>query len=63
MKRGDLERYLLQNGCEFARNGKRHDIWRNVATGAFDSLPRHQEIDNRLVRSICRRLGVPPPAP
>lgn len=59
MKRGEVLRHLLANGCRLAREGSSHSIWVNPATGAFQPIPRHTEIHNGLVRKICRLLGVP----
>ncbi len=36
-------------------------MWRNPATGFEQAVPRHSEIDNTLVRLICRKLGIPEP--
>ena len=60
MKRGDLLRYLERCGCKLEREGSRHSIYRNPATGKKTSVPRHTEIDNRLARNICKQLDVPP---
>jgi predicted RNA binding protein YcfA (HicA-like mRNA interferase family) len=60
MKRGDLVRYLQQFGCTLEREGTRHSIYMNAASGKKTSVPRHTEIDNRLARKICKQLGVPP---
>jgi mRNA interferase HicA len=62
MKRGDLVRYLEQLGCKLEREGSRHSIYRNPANGKQTTVPRHMEIDNRLARTICKQLGVPPNA-
>jgi hypothetical protein len=34
-------------------------LWCNPATGAIESVPRHQEVPNGLARKICRSLSVP----
>ena len=60
MKRGDLVRYLEQLGCVLEREGSRHSIYRNPTTCKKTSVPRHMEIDNRLAKTICKQLGVPP---
>ncbi|MEZ4494917.1 MAG: type II toxin-antitoxin system HicA family toxin [Dehalococcoidia bacterium] len=61
MKRGDLLRRLRQYGCILKREGRSHSIWLNPETGVAETVPRHAEIDDRLARKICRRLGVPEP--
>ncbi|MFN0145988.1 MAG: type II toxin-antitoxin system HicA family toxin [Dehalococcoidia bacterium] len=59
MKLGDVERHLRSHGCELLRQGGRHAMWWNTATGERQAVPRHQEIGDQLVRRICRRLSVP----
>lgn len=58
MKRRDLVRYLLSNGCELVREGARHSIFCNVVTSRTSSVPRHTEIDEFLSKKICLDLGV-----
>ena len=60
MKRHELLDHLKDHGCELHREGGRHSIYTNPATGAKAPIPRHNEIDNRLVRSICKQLGIDP---
>ncbi|HSF17681.1 MAG TPA: type II toxin-antitoxin system HicA family toxin [Vicinamibacteria bacterium] len=59
MKAGDLLRHMRRHGCYLKREGKAHSLWCNPATGAVESVPRHQEIPNRLANKICRSLSVP----
>jgi hypothetical protein len=61
MKRRDLERHLLSNGCIFHHHGARHDIWTNPHNRRSASVPRHNEIKTWLVKGICHELGVRPP--
>jgi hypothetical protein len=42
------------------REGGRHTIYTNPASGVKAPVPRHGEIDNRLARKICQQLGVKP---
>ena len=60
MKRGDLIRYLRDQGCKFVREGGRHSWWWNPVQNKRSAVPRHNEIDNDLARKICKDLGVPP---
>jgi mRNA interferase HicA len=63
MKRRDLLRYLNQYGCRLLREGGEHSIWENPANNRRASIPRHREIADFTVASICQHLGVPfPPA-
>ena len=61
MKRRDLERHLKAHGARLLREGGNHGFW------GFDgerstAIPRHREIDFRLVRRICSDLGIEPPS-
>ncbi|MGA3097145.1 MAG: type II toxin-antitoxin system HicA family toxin [Bryobacteraceae bacterium] len=60
MKRHALIDHLVRHGCRWEREGARHTIYSNPATGAKAPIPRHSEIDNRLARKICHQLGVAP---
>jgi predicted RNA binding protein YcfA (HicA-like mRNA interferase family) len=57
VKRTDLIRRLLLAGCVLVRHGGRHDVYRNPASGKVQPVPRHNEIDEILVRHILRQLG------
>ena len=59
MKRGDLLRYMREQGCGFVREGARHSWWSNPVQNKRSAVPRHSEIDNDLARKICRDLGIP----
>ncbi|MGH9661262.1 MAG: type II toxin-antitoxin system HicA family toxin [Bryobacteraceae bacterium] len=62
MKRRELIRHLWRNGCVLVREGKKHSRWVNLLARQNQStIPRHTEIDDFLVRQICRQLGIPPP--
>lgn len=58
MKRKELIRELLAAGCVLHRHGAKHDIYFNPATGMKQPVPRHTEIDDRLVKHIKRYLGL-----
>ncbi|MDQ3565011.1 MAG: type II toxin-antitoxin system HicA family toxin [Pseudomonadota bacterium] len=53
MKRGDLIRYLRENGCEFVREGSRHSWWWNSSHNKRSAVPRHNEVHNDLAKKIC----------
>lgn len=61
MKRRDLIRHLESHGCRLAREGRSHSIYESTQTGQRAPVPRHREIPEPLVRSICRQLGIPTP--
>jgi len=61
VKRLDLERYLRSQGCALAREGGNHAIWKNPLNGKVAPVPRHREIKEGTVRSVCRQLEIPNP--
>jgi mRNA interferase HicA len=61
MKLGDLERHLRQHGCALYRQGGSHAVWLNLNNRKIASVPRHREIKEGTVRSVCRQLEVPQP--
>jgi predicted RNA binding protein YcfA (HicA-like mRNA interferase family) len=61
MKRIDLIRHLENYGCELLREGGNHTIYVNRPAQKSSSIPRHREINNFLVRKICRDLQLPEP--
>jgi len=60
LKRHELIGHLKQQGCRLHREGSRHTIFTNPATGVKAPVPRHAEIDNRLARKICQQLAIDP---
>ena len=61
MKRRNLEAHLRQHDCELLREGGRHTVYINVATGKKAAVPPHNEIKTPTVREICTALGIPLP--
>jgi predicted RNA binding protein YcfA (HicA-like mRNA interferase family) len=61
VNRRELEAHLRTHGCECVRNGAKHDLWRNPATGGLAAVPRHRFIPRGTARGICRSLGIPLP--
>jgi len=61
MKRQKLERHLRKHGCRFVREGGNHSIWENPVNGSNDAGPRHREVSDRLIKSICKTLDIPAP--
>ena len=61
MKRRNLIRHLEQHGCYLDREGGRHSIYRNPATGRAVAVPRHREIKDTTARTICEQVGVSRP--
>lgn len=57
MKKRELERHLTDSGCILARQGSRHELWENPASGQRTIVPRHKEIKLPTASGICRQLG------
>ncbi len=60
MKRQEFLKYLRSQGCEFSIEGGCHSWWINPALNKRSSIPRHNEINDLLIKKICKDLGVPP---
>ncbi|MFW6102369.1 MAG: type II toxin-antitoxin system HicA family toxin [Chloroflexota bacterium] len=58
MKRRDLIRELVEQGCYLRRHGRRHDIYINPKNGKKAPIPRHPEIKESLCELIKRQLGL-----
>ncbi|MDP4001579.1 MAG: type II toxin-antitoxin system HicA family toxin [bacterium] len=58
MKRRDVIRYLLKEGCVFDREGARHSVFFNPRMKLTSSVPRHPEIDGNLFKKILKDLGI-----
>jgi predicted RNA binding protein YcfA (HicA-like mRNA interferase family) len=61
VKRIDLVRHLERHGCEFLREGGSHSVYVNRGNRKSSTIPRHREVDDFLVRKICKDLEVPNP--
>ena len=57
MKRRDLVRKLEEMGCVLVRHGGNHDWYTNPATKKSQPVPRHNEINEHLAKSIIRKLN------
>jgi len=62
LKRADLVRYLAAHDVEHYREGGRHSVYIRRRDHKTIAIPRHNEINVNVVRSICRELGIEPPA-
>jgi len=58
LKRTELIKELIQNGCYLLRIGKRHDIFINPQSKRKAPIPRHYEIKDSLCKLIRRQLGL-----
>ncbi|MDJ0843073.1 type II toxin-antitoxin system HicA family toxin [Crocosphaera sp.] len=61
MKRRDLIKHLEVNRCEFLRERGNHTMYVNRKVQKVSAIPRHREINEFLVRKICRDLEIPQP--
>jgi mRNA interferase HicA len=61
VKRSAFIRHLTEQRCFLLREGSGHSIWENTVSNRFQTIPRHNELDNKTVRDICKRLSVPAP--
>ena len=61
MKRRDFIRYLEDHGAEFLREGSNHTVYVNRKMRKASTIPRHREIDDYLVKKICKDLEIPLP--
>jgi len=46
MKRVDLIRHLVKNGCVFLREGAKHSVFFNPLIKRSSTVPRHKDVDN-----------------
>lgn len=61
MKLRDLERHLREQGCVLLREGGTHTVWHNPSNRKMASVPRHSEIKEGTVGSICKQLEIQQP--
>lgn len=61
MKHRDLIRHLRAQGCSLLREGGKHSVYVNRKTMKVSTVPRHREINDFLVRKICKDLEIPLP--
>jgi len=61
MKLHELIRHLESHGCSLLRDRGKHSVYVNPVNHQVSAVPRHREINDFLVRKICRDLGIPHP--
>jgi hypothetical protein len=57
MKRADLIKTLERMDCILVRHGANHDWYTNPLTKQSQPVPRHNEINEYLAKSIIKKLG------
>ena len=61
MKLRDLIRHLERCGCEHLREGGNHTVYVNRKAMKATAVPRHREVNDFLVKKICKDLEIPKP--
>ncbi|MGC2353919.1 MAG: type II toxin-antitoxin system HicA family toxin [Candidatus Udaeobacter sp.] len=59
MKRPRLNKKIEAQGALLIRHGGKHDWYQNPVTKVCQPVPRHNEINEYLARSILRKLSKP----
>jgi len=54
VKKKDFEKILIKHKWYFLRHGANHDVWTNGED--IEPVPRHKEINEKLARSIIKRI-------
>lgn len=57
MKRRELIKILTEMGCVLVRHGGNHDWYTNPQTKRSQPVPRHNEINETLAKSIIKKLN------
>jgi mRNA interferase HicA len=57
MKRRELIKRLEEMGCVLVRHGGNHDWYSNLKTRQSQPVPRHNEINEQLAKSIIKKLS------
>jgi len=57
MKRKALIKKLHEKGCILKRHGSKHDWYTNPVTKTSQAVPRHNEIDDYLAKTIIKKLS------
>jgi mRNA interferase HicA len=58
MKRKVLLKHLKKCGCLLLREGANHSVFFNETKKKLSTVPRHNEINDILVRKICKDLEI-----
>jgi predicted RNA binding protein YcfA (HicA-like mRNA interferase family) len=57
VKRRELIKKIETQGATLIRHGGKHDWYQNPVTKVCQPVPRHNEINEHLARSILRKLS------
>ncbi len=58
MKRKEFVRHLNQQSCLLKREGGSHSVYLNTSNNKTSTVPRHNEINDYLVKKICKDLDI-----
>jgi mRNA interferase HicA len=58
MKRIELLKHLHKEGCFLLREGANHSVYINPNNNRQSVVGRHQELDNRVCKEICKQLEI-----
>ena len=61
MKRKDLVKHLIENGCVLFREGGKYSVFQNPVNGKETPVTRHLELAEFAARKICKALEIPQP--
>lgn len=61
MKRKDLVKHLIENGCILFREGGKYSVFQNPVNAKETPVTRHLEIADYAARKICKALEIPAP--
>jgi hypothetical protein len=59
MKRDKVLTYFKQYDCEVFREGKNHTVVVNRKNNKITAVPRHPDVKDKLVLSMCKDLDIP----
>lgn len=59
MKKRVLIKRILDMNCEFVRHGGNHDWYMNPRTRMSQPVPRHNEINEFVAKSLLKKLSDP----
>ena len=59
MKREKLFKHFRKYNCHVFREGKKHTIVINNDNDKVTSVPRHTDVNDKLIGRICEDLDIP----
>jgi len=62
MKRRELIKHLVEQGCVLVREGGKYSVYQNPNNQRETPVTRHLEIADFAARKICKTLDIPMPS-